>query len=836
MSERTAPPIAWAELTLDQRHIDELIASSIKPEVALARGYRTVTKASEVSRLGFGPSQCLVPGILMPTFNIAGKPDGYQLKPDLPRMGADGRIIKYESPRKSTAAADIPQTARHWVVDPSQTLFFTEGIKKADSGASHENAMVALTGVWNWRAPEVLATLDQIPLKGRTVYLAFDSDWRRKRAVAQALKRFAAVLRSRGAVVYAIDFPEPIPGQKVGLDDFYASGGSTIGMLRHAFEIESDADADAAAADAERTGPRPVHGAVPTAPCSAGATIPQGWDVSDVGIHSQKMADAEAFILPTPAIVTDRLVDRTTGDESVRIAYLDHGRWKSLTAYRDVVATASKITTLAKLGFPVTSNTAAEVVRWFSDYMAVNASGLPVVVTSAALGWQGSAGFLLPGRLIVADGGDPSAVTFAAADSGSQDHASALTKVGTLDGWKKAMEPLADYERVRFAVCASLAAPLLEILNTPGFVIDLAGPTSGGKTSALICAGSVWGQSDPSQPCSIVSTFQSTRVYRERISALFNSVPVIVDDTMQARNAAEVQSFLYDVVGGQGRGRGSITGLQSTANWRTVAIISGENSATGMTEAGGTKARTLTCYGRPFGAAEDAHVVIGDVRAGIADHHGHAGEAFVSWLLSQKPEWVRWTSLYRERALEIAERAGGGPVINRVASYLALIEIASVLAELAGVLPWGHQEISATLLHELAGEARGADVAADALIQTLSWAGGRADSFYTAKELFERPPGGWLGRWERDDGSWEVIAFTSDHLRKALEANGHKEFDGIVRQWHERGWLDAGASDDRARRMKQIRIGDGLRLWCYVIKHSAEQEARAALNGAGHGL
>lgn len=830
MSGRMTAMSAWAELMLDQRHIDELIASNIKPDVALARGYRTVAKAAELSRLGFKPNQCSVPGLLLPRHNVAGEVDGYQYKPDQPRIDAKGKVLKYENPTGSTLSPDIPLSARRWVLDPGQPLFITEGIKKGDAGASNEMAIVSVPGVWNFKTADAIACWDQIPLKGRTVYLPFDSDCQRNPKVLQAMKRLAAILRSRGAIVYAILIPEPTPGVKVGLDDYFAGGGDVVQLLRGAVPLESD-EADGHLFDE----PSPVTGSLPDAPCAVGAMIPARWALSGSGVRARKSADAETMVLPTPAIVVGRLVDRTTGDESLRVAFLDHGRWRNTTAHRDVFATATKITALARSGFPVTSNTAADVVRWISDYMAINALDLPVTVTSSVLGWQGDAGFLLPDRLIVADGGDPSTVTFSAADSGSQAHTSALTKVGTLDGWKKAMEPLADYERVRFAVCASLAAPLLEVLGTPGFVVDLAGPTSGGKTSALICAGSVWGQSDPSQPCSIVSTFQSTRVYRERISALFNSVPVIVDDTMMAKNAAEVQSFLYDVVGGQGRGRGSITGLQSTANWRTVAIISGENSATGMTEAGGTKARTLTVYGRPFGATEDAHVVIGDVRAGIADHYGHAGEAFVSWIVSQQSEWGRWKILYRERAVEIAERAGGGPVINRVASYVAVIEMASVLAELAEVLPWEHQEISATLLHELAGEARGADVAADALIQTLSWAGGRAESFYTVKESFERPPGGWLGRWERDDGSWETIAFTSDHLRKALEANGHKEFDGIVRQWHERGWLDVGSSDDRARRMKQTRVGDGLRLWCYVIKHSAEQEARAALNGDRHG-
>jgi len=828
-AEATSP---WTELTLSEKHIAELQASAISPAVALARGYWTAKTKADIKRLGFGESQLLAPGMVLPMFNVAGELCGYQLKPDSPRSIPDGKkskIVKYENPRGSTTALDVPKSARRWVVDPDMPLLFTEGIKKGDAAASAELAVVSVIGVWNWKSEDALVALDQIPMKNRTVYLTFDNDWRSKRAVRSALRRLANVLKSRGANVLIIDLPARNPGTKVGLDDYFANGGNAVDLFKYAIQIEESDDDEAD----ESSGPVPVLDALPGAPCSAESMIPDGWLVSRDGIKSLKITLADTSVLPTPAIVTERMVDRASGDESIKLAFLDQGRWKSIVAQRDITATASKITALARSGLPVTSNTAAELVRWISEYMAINTDILPVIVTSSVLGWHGDAVFLLPDRLLAASTLD-TVITFAAADPGSQAHANSIRTAGTLDGWKASLAPLVNFDRVQFVVAASFASVLLEIVNSPGFVVDLAGPTSGGKTTSLRCAGSVWGQSDPSQPCSIVSTFQSTRVYRERVSALFNSVPVIVDDTMMAKNALEVQSFLYDVVGGQGRGRGSLTGIQTTTNWRTVALISGENSATGLTEAGGTKARTLTIYGRPFGVAANASTIISNVLAGIADNHGHAGPAFVSWLIQRKADWPRWRELYREHSRSIAERAGGGSVISRVAGYIAVVEVASALASEAGLLPWDYQEISATLLHELAGEARGADVAAEALIQTLSWAGGRAESFYSKVGSGEQPTGGWLGRWERDamnDGKWKDIAFTSDNLRKALEANGHKEIEGLIRQWHERGWLDVDQSDNQARRMKRLRIGDGVRAWCYVIKQSAETESQDAMNG-----
>ena len=238
----SAPPIVtWDDLALADHHRAELVKSGISPVVALERGYRTATTIREVKRLGFAESQCQVPGLLIPIRNLGSEIASYQFKPDTPRI-KDGKPNKYESPPKSLCQLDVPPRARPWILDPRQPLVFTEGVKKGDSGASHEIACLDVAGVWNWRSVDVVATLDQIDLKGRTVYLAFDSDYRRNAQVRAAKKRLAAVLRQRGAIVYDILLPEPTPGIKVGLDDYLASGKSQIDLFRlEMVELTDDA-------------------------------------------------------------------------------------------------------------------------------------------------------------------------------------------------------------------------------------------------------------------------------------------------------------------------------------------------------------------------------------------------------------------------------------------------------------------------------------------------------------------------------------------------------------------------------------------------------------------
>jgi hypothetical protein len=102
---------------------------------------------------------------------------------------------------------DVPPGTRPHLGNPAIPLWITEGIRKADSGASRGLAIIALLGVWNWRGTNsaggkvVLPDWECIALNGRPVYLAFDSDAMTNAQVAKALRRLGAFLTSRKADV-----------------------------------------------------------------------------------------------------------------------------------------------------------------------------------------------------------------------------------------------------------------------------------------------------------------------------------------------------------------------------------------------------------------------------------------------------------------------------------------------------------------------------------------------------------------------------------------------------------------------------------------------------------
>ncbi|MEV0153184.1 AAA family ATPase [Micromonospora sp. NPDC050686] len=151
----------------------------------------------------------------------------WQVKPDSPRKGRDGRLIKYETPLGSRLRIDFAPRVLRRIKDPAWPLWITEGVKKADSAATLGLACIALTGVWCWQKDgDPLPDWQHVPLDGRAVFVAFDSDVMTNPKVRRALEELTDFLISRGADVRWVFLPEGSDGSKVGLDDYFAAGHS----------------------------------------------------------------------------------------------------------------------------------------------------------------------------------------------------------------------------------------------------------------------------------------------------------------------------------------------------------------------------------------------------------------------------------------------------------------------------------------------------------------------------------------------------------------------------------------------------------------------------------
>ena len=181
-----------------------------------------------------------MPALLIPVWNAWDQIKTYQIRPDMPRAGRDGRIVKYETAAGTRMVVDVPPRARPLLGDPGLPLFVTEGARKADAAVSHGLCCVGVLGVWNFRGTNeqggktALPDWEQVALNNRDVYVAYDSDVTAKPGVRAALARLKAFLEGHGAAVSIVYLPPVEGGGKVGLDDFLAAGNSVADLLTHA--------------------------------------------------------------------------------------------------------------------------------------------------------------------------------------------------------------------------------------------------------------------------------------------------------------------------------------------------------------------------------------------------------------------------------------------------------------------------------------------------------------------------------------------------------------------------------------------------------------------------
>jgi hypothetical protein len=205
--------------------------------VIAARGYWTATTKRALADVGFAPAQRRVPALVLPIHGVDGQLRTHQSRPDTPRWGRDGHVIKYETPYQSQMALDVSPLVRPLLGTPQVPLWITEGIKKGDALASQGACAVAVLGVWNWRGRNAdggltaLADWEVIALNERQVYIVFDSDVMTKPQVHAALARLKAFLEARKAHVALVYLPAGAHAAKVGVDDYLVAGHGLDDLL-----------------------------------------------------------------------------------------------------------------------------------------------------------------------------------------------------------------------------------------------------------------------------------------------------------------------------------------------------------------------------------------------------------------------------------------------------------------------------------------------------------------------------------------------------------------------------------------------------------------------------
>ena len=315
-----------------------------------------------------------------------------------------------------------------------------------------------------------------------------------------------------------------------------------------------------------------------------------------------------------------------------------------------------------------------------------------------SVGWMdspdGALTFVLPGRAINPLGGD--SIVFQPAKYSPT--AKTISSAGTLDQWQDEVAGRS-YENplLLFAICASLAGPLIKPADFDGGGFHLYGASSRGKTTWLQGAASVWGcGADPSQAGdhAMLRRWTVTANGAEGLAAAHNDLVLPLDE-IGSCTARDFGSLVYMLSSGQGKAVMTASrNLKSVNTWRTMILSTGESTSRQQIEnAQQSKAHAgqlLRLVDVP-GGDQIIMSTRGTSPAEYADsfktacgtYYGTAGPAFVERLIT---EYGDLQSLRAEVGIvmglirnELA-LAEAGAELARVIKRFALVACAGVLA------------------------------------------------------------------------------------------------------------------------------------------------------------
>ena len=217
---------------------------------------------------------------------------------------------------------------------------------------------------------------------------------------------------------------------------------------------------------------------------------------------------------------------------------------------------------------------------------------------------------------------------------------------GTLADWREQIgAKCVGNTRLTLAVSAAFAGPLLHGLGLAGIGLHFISPTSRGKTSLLMAAGSVIGGGNGVM--GYVRAWNGT-VNSQEVFAASASDSTLIFDELGGANAKEIMKAVYSLINGIGRSRmDKNSEVRPVRVWRIVLMSAGELDAHEFAKTadvqtkGGIDVRLLAVPmpANAHGMFEDLHGASGgkefadSLKANALAYHGTAFREFVSKLV-----------------------------------------------------------------------------------------------------------------------------------------------------------------------------------------------------------
>ena len=280
---------------------------------------------------------------------------------------------------------------------------------------------------------------------------------------------------------------------------------------------------------------------------------------------------------------------------------------------------------------------------------------------------------------------------------------SAFAIRGTVDEWRDSLAALAvGNSRLVFAISAAFAGSLADLAGEDGGGFHFRGGSSGGKTTALRMAASVWGA-----PAVYVRTWRATANGLEAVAALHNDGLLLLDELGQI-DPREAGGAAYLLANGHGKARASVTGAaRRAARWRLLFLSAGEQSLASLVAEGGKRAHAGqeirladvdADAGAGMGIVEQLNghaspaALVDAIRDAAARNYGSAG---IEWLRRLVPDRAKIANHVVANVTQVAAElapVGASGQAERVARRFALVAVAGEMATAYGLTGWPEDE------------------------------------------------------------------------------------------------------------------------------------------------
>ncbi|WP_234539452.1 DUF927 domain-containing protein [Streptomyces shenzhenensis] len=547
-------------------------------------------------------------------------------------------------------------------------------------------------------------------------------------------------------------------------------------------------------------------------------TTPTGYRVNSGGVAVKRVIgkDNEVWVRFTfaPFVLTASFED-PDGNQFVELSWFDHSKGTRRIVSRVISREISKrgrelVKQLGGAGLPAVEGDARLLERWLAEFEAANVGRIPSKQLARWLGWQPDGGFISS-----PDDGVTVDVTYEEMRGPAKAH----TKRGTLDGWKAAVEVLEKFEVPRVAVAAAFAAPLLQPLGADSFTLDISSRSTGGKTTSLQCALSVW--ANPSVQSDAMSNWRTTLYAIEKRLNLVRGLPTVFDETMAVTDEGLIDEVLYQVPMNHGKAR-SGGAYGSMLPWQTILLSSGERAIQSFTTSQGAAPRVLGTTVPPFGRNGGEAAV--RARDGVLANFGHAGPAFIDYILGRldSPGGVERLRDWHKNLQK--QFRGDNDMTARRAPMVAALALGEALAARAGLLPYEPLSVEQwnKLFTAFSPTDNRPEMAMDVVREYLA---AHAWELYGAVYDGDRPPfRGWLGAAKHVKGETK-IAVLPQRLKGILSEAGYS-LDAVLGGWLEAGYLEQ-REKQRPPHLIPTRV-DGRVVKCFVFVPHALADDEAA--------